>query len=214
MPEAVIVKDADKIAKYSGTVYTHVPVVDGVISALKDGLSTLAVVGTSCNIDAISNMQNHPAGFFNMDLRSEIIKIGLFCMEAFEYPKLVTFLSENGIDIKDVEKMEISSGKFRVSIGGEDTEFPIADLDIAAASSCSYCHDLTCKTSDLSCGNIGSDDDMSTVIIRTVRGEHIFQEALAAELIEAELMEPKELRKIMNTARMKATRYYKLKSAH
>jgi coenzyme F420 hydrogenase subunit beta len=214
MPEAAIVKNADEITQYSGTVYAHVPVVDGVVKALKDGLSTLAVVGTSCNIDAINNMQKHPAGFFNMDMRSEIFKVGLFCMEAFEYPKLVAFLSENGVDIKDVEKMEISSGKFRVTIKGEDTEWAIKDLDVAAASSCSYCHDLTCKTSDISCGNIGSEDDQSTVIIRTVRGEHIFQEALAAELIEAEMMEPKELRMIMNTARMKATKYYKLKSAH
>ncbi len=149
-----------------------------------------------------------------MDMTANVIKIGLFCMESFDYAGLAQFLKDEGINIKDVDRMAISSGKFRVMVSEHEREWSIGDLNSVAAKSCSYCQDLTCKNADISCGNIGSEDGWTTVLIRTIQGEHIFQETLAAGLIEANLLEAKSLRTIEKSARFKAIRHYKLNPSH
>lgn len=214
LPVAKLVTNKTKLPECGGTIYTHAPVVQEMMRGYRKGFSTICVVGTSCSIDAIDNMQKHPAGYFQMDMGADVIKIGLFCMESFDYTGLVQFLKDDGIDIKDVDKMAISSGKFRVAIFGNEREWSVGDLNLVAAKSCSYCQDLTCKNADISCGNIGSEDGWTTVLIRTIRGEHIFQETLAAGLIEANLLETKSLRIIEKSARFKAIRHYKLSSSH
>jgi coenzyme F420 hydrogenase subunit beta len=184
------------------------------MKGIKEGKSTLAIVGTSCNIDAVNNMQVHPGGFFSVDMRADVFKIGLFCMESFDYNRLKEFLSQEGVEISKVTRFEIAGGKFKVSMQSEEREWPVADLNPVAAKSCSYCHDLTCKNADISCGNIGSDDEWTTVIVRTLRGEQIFQELLAEEMIEAELLDEKSIQTIQNIARSKATRYYNMDPIH
>ncbi|MHA1959914.1 MAG: Coenzyme F420 hydrogenase/dehydrogenase, beta subunit C-terminal domain [Candidatus Thorarchaeota archaeon] len=214
MPSAKLVKRPKEAAACGGTIYTHTPVVEEMMNGFKEGLRSLAVVGMSCNIDSIDRMQKHPAGFFQVDLRADVVKVGLFCMESFDYNKLVGFLKGERIKIGDVERFEISGGKFRVKTGGEDKEWPIADLDPYVASSCHYCRDLTCMNSDISCGNLGTEDDWTTVLVRTPRGEQIFQEAIAEGRIEAELLEGKAMRVVENVARSKAARIYTMKPAH
>ncbi|UCE11808.1 MAG: Coenzyme F420 hydrogenase/dehydrogenase, beta subunit C-terminal domain [Candidatus Thorarchaeota archaeon] len=214
MPVAKLVKKPKEAAACGGTIYTHTPVVQEMVRGFKDGLTSMAVVGMSCNIDSISKMQNHPAGMFQVGLRADVIKVGLFCMESFDYNKLVGFLKGEKIKIGDVNRFEISGGKFRIRIGDEEKEWPIADLDPYVSSSCHYCRDLTCMNADISCGNLGTDDDWTTVLVRTPRGEQIFQEALADGLIEAELLEGKAMRVVENVARSKATRIYTMKPEH
>ena len=184
------------------------------MKGFKEGKSTLAVVGTSCNIDAVNNMQEHPGGFFSVDLRANVFKIGLFCMESFDYNRLKEFLTQEGVDIADVTRFEITGGKFKVNTSSEEREWPVADLNPVAAKSCSYCHDLTSMNADISCGNIGSEDEWTTVLVRTPQGEHIFQELLAEEMIEAEMLDEKSIQTIQNIARGKATRYYKMDPIH
>jgi coenzyme F420 hydrogenase subunit beta len=214
MPVTKLITTKDDLEQIGGTIYTHAPVVQELMKGIKEGKTTLAIVGTSCNIDAVNNMQEHPSGFFSVDLRTNVFKIGLFCMESFDYPRLKEFLTQEGVDIADVTRFEIAGGKFKINTSKEEREWPVADLNPVAAKSCSYCLDLTCKNADISCGNIGSDDEWTTVIVRSIRGEHIFQELLAEEMIEAEMLDEKSIQTIQNIARGKATRYYKMDPLH
>ncbi|MGY5861872.1 MAG: Coenzyme F420 hydrogenase/dehydrogenase, beta subunit C-terminal domain [Candidatus Thorarchaeota archaeon] len=214
LPVAKLVSDKNKLSECGGTIYSHAPVVQEMMRGYREGLSTICVVGTSCSIDAINNMEKHPAGYFQMDPSVDVIKIGLFCMESFDYTGLAQFLKDEGIDIKNIDRMAISGGKFRVVVSGNEREWSVGDLSPVAAKSCSYCQDLTCKNADISCGNVGSEDGWTTVLIRSIRGENIFQETLAAGLIEANLLEVKSLRIIERIARSKATRHYKLNPSH
>ena len=214
MPEASIVKSSGNLGKCAGTIYTHAPVIGKMMESFSGGAQALAVVGTSCDIDAIERMKRHPAGYLSVDARRSVFSIGLFCMESFEYPKLKAWLEAQDIDIEDVTRFEISGGKFRVKSPSVEKEWPVADLDAAAATSCAYCHDLTSVNADLSCGNIGSEEGYTTVIVRTVRGEQVLQEAMAKGLIEGELVDPKSLTAIQNVARSKRYRFYGMKPDH
>lgn len=213
-PKPKIATKKPEITDCAGTVYTHSPIVEGVMEGFRSGLSALAVVGTSCNLDAIANMENNPAGVLNIDLKHSLFKIGLFCMESFNYSKLKEFLEEDGVSIEDVEKFSIEKGKLIVTTSEETKKWPISKLSASAASSCPYCRDLTAKNGDISCGNIGTDSDWTTVLVRTIQGEHMLQAAIEAEYIQAEELSSKGLRILERIARMKFNRLYDLESTH
>ncbi|MCK5151889.1 MAG: Coenzyme F420 hydrogenase/dehydrogenase, beta subunit C-terminal domain [Candidatus Thorarchaeota archaeon] len=214
LPETLIATTEEDVLGSGGTIYTHTPIVAGMMKAFREGDSKVAVVGTACNLDAITRLQIHTAGYLSVDKDADVTKLGLFCMESFDYDRLKTYLKDNGIDIQKVTRMAIAGGKFTVSDGDEQHEWPVKDLDVAAAKSCSYCHDLTAKNADISCGNIGSDEGYTTVIVRTDKGEKFLLQCVKEGLIEAEPLEEKAIRIIGNVARSKATKYYKMKPVH
>jgi coenzyme F420 hydrogenase subunit beta len=135
-------------------------------------------------------------------------------MESFNYSDLVEFLKGEGIKIEDVQRFAIAGGQFTVTLESEEKSWPVKDLDPAAASSCAYCQDLTGMSSDISCGNIGTDDGWTTVLVRTSIGDKVFRGALKAGIIEAEELEPKTVRTVANSARFKKNKFYKLTSPH
>ncbi|MFW9812858.1 MAG: Coenzyme F420 hydrogenase/dehydrogenase, beta subunit C-terminal domain [Candidatus Thorarchaeota archaeon] len=213
-PIAKLVRNRDELLESGGTIYTHAPILQAMLGGFKEGLSSIAVVGTSCNIEAVTKMQNHPAGLFNVDKEASVFKVNLFCMESFNYDKLKAFLKSEGVDIAKVDRFAISKGQFMVTVGDEEKSWPVADLNAIAATSCSYCLDLTGMNSDISCGNIGSDEGWTTVIVRSKQGEKIFKEVIKAGLVEAEEIDEKEFAAVVNTARSKRHKLYKLEPHH
>jgi coenzyme F420 hydrogenase subunit beta len=101
-----------------------------------------------------------------------------------------------------------------VTIGGEEKSWPVKDLDAIASSSCAYCTDLTGMNSDLSCGNIGSDDGWTTVLVRSKRGDKVLKAVIKEGLVEAEEIDEKALRAVINTARLKMNKRFKLMPPH
>ena len=214
MPVAKRVTSKKEVFEYGGTIYTHAQVVGELLNGYKDNLSSMAVVGTACNIEAVNRMQVHPGGLFHVDPKMKVFKISLFCMESFDYEGLVSFLKKEGIDVSKVERFAIAKGNFMVTVGGEVKSWPVKDLDSIATSSCAYCNDLTGRTSDISCGNIGTDDDWTTVIVRSKRAEGILKDAIKKGVIEAEELDDKSVQAIINSARFKMNKRYKLMPAH
>jgi coenzyme F420 hydrogenase subunit beta len=212
LPVAKIVTSEDEIYGYGGTIYSHAQVVNELLQGFKQNLSSLAVVGTACNLDAVHRMEEHPAGLFKLDSAAHVFKICLFCTESFNYMNMVEFLKEAGIDIAKVTRFAIAGGKFTVTVGSKEHSWPVGELDGAASSSCSYCQDFTGKHSDISCGNIGSEEGWTTVLVRTPQGEKVIKGALSEGLIEGELLDLDALLSVTNSARFKMNKYYQLSS--
>ncbi|MHA1930505.1 MAG: Coenzyme F420 hydrogenase/dehydrogenase, beta subunit C-terminal domain [Candidatus Thorarchaeota archaeon] len=210
IPETKIIDDIKEIESVGGTIYTKAPMIDQLMAGFRDGKSSLALVGMACHIDAANRIQKHPAGVINIDDDAEIVKIGLFCMKSFDYLKIVEFLKDNEIIVSDVERMAIVRGNFAVTVGGNVSEWPIKELEEATSRSCYLCQDLTSKNSDISCGNIGSEDDWSTVIIRTEKGNKLFTSTLESGKILAEPLDAKSVRLIMNVAKIKMEKIHNL----
>jgi len=214
MPIAKTVTNKEDLYACGGTIYSHAQVVDEMIQGFKKNLTSLAIVGTACNIDAVHRMEEHPAGFFSIDKKASIFKVSLFCMESFNYQDIVAFLDKAGIDIKNVTRFAIAGGQFKVSVGDDEQSWPVGELDYAAASSCAFCQDLSGKHADLSCGNIGSDEGWTTVLARTDRGVKIIKDAIKNGAIEGEQLESDAMLSVMNSARFKMNKYYGLSSKH
>ena len=113
-------------------------------------------------------------------------KIGLFCMESFPYEGVLKLIKEQfDKDFTKVTKMDISGGKFIIYMdSGEDLRVPLNDVKSYARDNCHYCEDLTSDYADISVGSIGSQAGWSSVIIRSKKGEEIFQGAVEEGLIE------------------------------
>ncbi|TFG32488.1 4Fe-4S dicluster domain-containing protein [Candidatus Thorarchaeota archaeon] len=213
-PETRIARNNEDLLKCGGTIYTHAQVIAKMLEGFKIGLSSLAVVGTPCNIEAIQRMERHPAGWLKLNSETSVFKISLFCMESFDHRKLQEFLLKSNIKIEDVKWFAIAGGEFKITLENNERKWPIAELDIVAATSCAYCQDLTGFDADISCGNIGSDAGWTTVIVRTSRGEEVLMGTMQANLIEAIPLEEKEIQAIINSSRFKKNKYYKLSSNH
>ncbi|RDE17197.1 MAG: hypothetical protein C4K48_00265 [Candidatus Thorarchaeota archaeon] len=214
LPVATTITRREDLYRCGGTIYTHAQVIDEMLRGFKKNLSSLAVVGTACNIDAIHRMEEHSEGLFNVDRAASVFKISLFCMESFNYGDLVAFLKKAGIEIENVSHFAITSGELKVTLGSDVRSWPVAELNTAAASSCAFCQDFTGKYSDLSCGNIGSDEGWTTVLARTDRAADIIKGALKKGIVKGEALDAESLQAVMNSARFKMNKYYRLQTGH
>jgi coenzyme F420 hydrogenase subunit beta len=210
-PEIVLAKTDDELANAAGSIYTHAQIVEGVTRAAKEGIKKLSVTGTACNIDAVWRMDAFRPGILTRMKGAEVLKIGLFCTKSYTYNELVDFLKKNGVDIAKVTRFAISGGKLIVDTPDGEKEWPVAELEHFSAPGCNFCLDMSSFHADLSCGNQGSDEGWTTVLVRTPQGEKALKAAIKAKLIEVKKLEEKDLRVVDNLARFKMSRKYKTK---
>jgi coenzyme F420-reducing hydrogenase beta subunit len=209
-PVARVVTSKEEILRSSGSVYSHSHVVPTLTKAIKDGHRSIAFVGTPCKIDAAYKMQNSAVGLVNLSKGTNVIRVGLFCMDSFSLNGLHTFFEEkNAIPLRDVVKMNIKEGKFRVTLGNnEEKEFPISALDSYKSSSCEMCTDLTSERADISVGSVGSQPGFSTIIVRSNAGMELLNKAAKEGYLEFKPLGEEDLTKVLNLARSKKNHRY------
>jgi coenzyme F420 hydrogenase subunit beta len=144
----------------------------------------LAVVGTPCQMRGISKAVT--GKFAEASMKNIIdLKIGLFCMETFNYQQLMDFLLKEGVEASNVDKFEIKRGRFIAQKDGEVIyKTKLSKVKELVRPCCHGCGDFTSEFSDLSIGNVGSPDGWSTVIVRTKHGEQVLMAAERCGLIE------------------------------
>lgn len=184
-PRPTVALDEEGILKGAGTKYTLSPTLVGVASAvLEYKRGKVAAVGTPCQIRALRKMEK---GLYTNKKIAEpvIVKIGLFCMETFDYKNLMEFLEKNKVNPEEVTKFAIRKGKFTAIRDGETIfEVGLSKVKDLVRPCCGVCEDFTAEFSDISVGNVGSPDGWSTVIVRTELGEQLLKEAEGSGLLE------------------------------
>ena len=178
--EPVVVVNFDQLLSSSGTKYAVSPNFIALDEAKSIGLKKLAFVGTPCQVQAMRKYQVYSNIFKDVWGSIEYI-IGIFCMESFAYPDVLKISEEIcKTPVNNVSKMDINKGKFFVyNLNKEATEVPIKEVAPLARHACHYCVDLTNELADISCGSIGSGPGWSTVIVRSEKGEKLYNGALA-----------------------------------
>ncbi|MCX6673184.1 MAG: Coenzyme F420 hydrogenase/dehydrogenase, beta subunit C-terminal domain [Methanothrix sp.] len=172
---AVLVDETESILQAKGTKYVRVSVIAPLLDALQKGKKRIAVVGTPCQIRVVRKLQRQ--GYFNERFQgAEIILIGLFCFESFDYESLKSRIRElYDIDLDKAEKTQIARGKFIVAVDGKQYTCPVRELKNQVRAGCQFCDDLVSRLADISIGSIGSPDGYSTVIVRSGRGERLLE---------------------------------------
>jgi coenzyme F420 hydrogenase subunit beta len=190
VPTPVIAKGVETVIESAGTKYTPSPTLVGVKKAVKEEkLGNIAVVGTACQMRGLSRLTQ--GRFRNKRFTDSVgLKIGLFCMETFNYRDFMDYLESNGVDPGKVTKFEIKSGRFYAHQGDEVVhKARLKNVKALIRPCCHICDDFTSEFADISVGNVGSPNGWSTVIVRTERGEKALKSAADSGLIELAPME-------------------------
>ncbi len=170
--EPVIAESAEEIKEASGTKYVAVPMVSKIGEAIKEGKRKIAIVGTPCEIRATRKLQQ---AMLKEVEEIDIVAIGLFCFENFDYDLLSEKITELlGIELGEAEKVQISKGRYIVRSNGKEKSCKVTALEAAVRNNCFYCDDFTARLADISVGSVGSPDGSSTVIIRSKKGDELF----------------------------------------
>lgn len=181
-PVACVAKTRDEIIRVAGTKYGMVPVLKELRTAVVDhGLSKICVVGSPCHIQSVRYLKHK-----GLPLASAVrLTVGLFCRENYEYGCLAEKIGEGGVDINQVDKLDVSS-EFNVYAAGNKLSMPITEVKRCVPRHCLVCQDFAAELADIAIGSGGSAEGWSTVIIRTEEGDKVFAGMAEQRLIEIE----------------------------
>lgn len=181
-PRPAIAQNRGEVLAAAGSRYTYSANLLALKNAVKAGLSSVALVGTPCQITAWRQLQHSGlkkyAGIVNC-------AIGLFCSKSFSYEGLIEekLGRQLGIDIAEINGFQIK-GKFTVSLrSGEIREIPLKEIQMYARSGCLHCHDFTAEYADISVGSIGL-NGWNLIILRTDRGKDLYDKAVESGVLE------------------------------
>lgn len=209
-PVPMVARTYEDLLQSSGSIYSHSMTMDALMSAIRQGMNSIAFVGPSCNIDAVYKMQKSPRGFLHMFMRAKILKLGLFCMDSFDYGGLKQFIEGKNMRLGDIESMKIRKGQFEVTTAAAKESYDLQELDNFRSSSCKYCTDMASENTDISFGGVGTPDGYTSVLTRSSIGYEIFNEAADCGYIDARVIEEKEMQRVLNLAKMKKVQMYAL----
>jgi coenzyme F420 hydrogenase subunit beta len=206
----VVATKTQEIVTNAGTKYTPSPTLLGVRSAVEEYAKTrVGLVGTPCQMRAVRRIQTSPLG--NRRLAQAIrLSIGLFCMEAYGYDKLVeTYMASKGIEPFSITRVGIKKGSFIAWAGEQEVlHVPLREVDAFVRESCKQCEDFTAEYADISVGGVGCPTGYSTIIARTEKGLDILKQAEKAGFVELRELKPEEkgYQKVVNMAQAKRAR--------
>ncbi|MFX0043086.1 MAG: Coenzyme F420 hydrogenase/dehydrogenase, beta subunit C-terminal domain, partial [Candidatus Hodarchaeota archaeon] len=149
-PLPILVENSEQLLKTAGAKYTNTPVLR-IFHDAKD-YNKIAVVGTPCIMKALKKISFYP---LNKPFYDNIfIKIGVFCMESFDYDKIVEILkNEFQMTPSDVKKMDIDKGQFIIyNQNNEIIKVPLKKIKKYGRFGCFFCDDLTAEHADISVG--------------------------------------------------------------
>ena len=117
--------------------------------------------------------------------------------EEFEYCKVkVNYSADSDLVLEKreevldaVKKMNVKESFLIHLKDGETRSIPLERLDFMKRPACQFCADYAAEFADISCGGIGAPEGQTTVIIRTLTGRKLFNDACGQTI---ELFNPKD----------------------
>ena len=182
-PHSMIITRSEALIAKAGSRYNWwVPLISSLKEAVvKKKYRNIAVVGVPCVVQAVRKMfetDNQLVGPYKKSIR---FVLGLFCTESFDYDKLVVgkLKSEYALEPMKVCRIDVK-GKLEITCNdGTQYVIPLADLQDTVRVGCSVCTDFTALKADISAGSIGSPEGYTTIIVRTLVGQHLLDSAVA-----------------------------------
>lgn len=170
-----------EVLECAGTRYSYSPNILALAEGVKQKKTSIALVGTPCQIRAIRKMQMIPLKEYTGSLK---FTIGLMCTESFSYEGLMEkhIQKRLGVSTSSIRKMNIE-GKVLVTTKSEAKEIPLAEAKQYARESCKFCDDFSSELADVSTGGLGL-NGWTFTIIRTEKGEEVFSNAEKAGFVK------------------------------
>ncbi|HSP95976.1 MAG TPA: Coenzyme F420 hydrogenase/dehydrogenase, beta subunit C-terminal domain [Candidatus Dormibacteraeota bacterium] len=204
VPKAVTT--VEEIIASAGSWYTYCPNNLALEQAEKLGLTRVAFVGVPCQITPVRKMQTVDTAFLDNGRKKDkhierqtkflrgfgervALSIGLLCSEVFTFDGLMRDVIEGqlGIDLADVTKFNVKGKVLIDTRDGRRVEIPLKQAQGYARPECHHCGDFSAELADISCGGVAA-TDWTIVVLRTARGEALFDRAAADGAFEVRSM--------------------------
>ena len=205
MPK-VVTTIADAIASASSW-YTYCPNNLALADADRLGLKRVCFVGVPCQITPTRKIQLADPSFLDngrkkpkhIERQTKFLKgfgeivsftIGLLCTEVFTYEGLMVkkIGEEMGIPLAEVKKFNVKGKVLIYKKNGDLVEMNLHRAQEYARPECHHCGDFSAELADVSCGGVAS-MDWTITVLRTQRGEELFDDMVARGLLETRSMD-------------------------
>jgi coenzyme F420 hydrogenase subunit beta len=182
-PHSMIITRSEALIAKAGSRYNWwVPLISSLKEAvIKKKYRNIAVIGVPCVVQAVRKMletDNQLVGPYKKSIR---FVLGLFCTESFDYDKLIVgkLKSEYALEPMKVCRIDVK-GKLEITCNdGVQYVIPLAELQDTVRPGCGVCTDFTAIKADISAGSVGSPEGYTTIIVRTLVGQHLLDSAVA-----------------------------------
>jgi len=182
-----VARTKEDVLATAGSRYTYSANPLAYPAAIEAGAERIALVGMGCQASAPPVMQTRKAGKI---ARRLALSIGLLCSKTFDdaiFAEL--FEARYGLAREHIAKMNIK-GVFQVWMtDGSYHEVPLKEAHAWTREGCNSCPDFAAEHADISTGGIGAFGDWTLAIIRTEKGEALFNDVEAAGVIETRPIE-------------------------
>jgi dihydroorotate dehydrogenase electron transfer subunit len=204
-PFPIIASNQKELFKGMGYKPGQNPILSLIGDAINKEFTDIAVVGTPCQIQGLRKLQNHPRFDYEAyDLIS--LAIGTFCFGTFHNKQLLECYNEFNINSSEIQRMFTDRNNFKMKIKTnlKTYEIPYNYLyDKTIRNACFACSDYTASFADISIGEIGSENEWKTLIIRTPRGKEILDLAVNQGILEVKPIEKENAELVIDLTRNK-----------
>ncbi|MBE0512795.1 Coenzyme F420 hydrogenase/dehydrogenase, beta subunit C-terminal domain [Candidatus Bathyarchaeota archaeon] len=176
----------EEVLECAGTRYTYSPNLLAFQEGIDQNKKRLAFVGTPCQIHALRKIEDLLLEYVN-PLQ---LAIGLLCTESFTYEGLMEkhIQRELGINLGDIEKINIKAKFLVTTKSGEVKVIPLKEAKQYTRKGCAICTDFSSELADISVGGLGL-SGWTFTILRTEKGEELFDGAVRKEFIKTRRVE-------------------------
>ncbi len=164
------------------------------------GRTRIAFVGVPCHVLALRKLE----AWQHKIIDSLEIIVGLFCLWTFSLKLLLEYLlHEHGIAANEIQHIDLSSKEYIIYTKNGERRIPLPMVKEHILNRCRTCVDFTSEFADLSVGGASPLKDWSVVIIRTQKGEEVFNRAVKEGVIVTRRIEPEVLVHLIQLASYK-----------
>ena len=147
------------------------------------GLSKVALVGMGCQTSVTGAME---ARRVNKWRKKIAWTFGLLCSKSFSYDGLMVQIAQEelGLDLDHLARVNIKGRLLFYTDTGDEIAYPLKDAHRFTRPGCLRCPDFAAEHADISFGGLGQSDGWTLTIVRTERGQAIWDDAVAEDIVE------------------------------